>query len=97
MQSPDDKLDSKHEDGGKSWRNSNENKVDVDDEHVEGRCVGANYVEIPKVYAGGDYQQNVDEIDGFSEEILLLFGLVADGSEKFASQGVVVGLGHQAD
>lgn len=84
FQSSDDELDAKHEDGGEGGRDGYEDEVDVGDEHVEVGGVGSDDVEVPEVDKGSDDDEDIDEDNGFFEESVFLFGLVANGPEKLA-------------
>ena len=97
FQSSDDELDAELEDGGEGGRDGYEDEVDVGDEHVEVGGVGPDDVEVPEVDKGSDDDEDVDEDNGFFEESVFLFGLVANGPEKLAPEGVEVGLCHEAD
>lgn len=85
LQSNDDEFYAKHEYSGKSWRYSNKYEVYIGYEHWKSRSIGAYNLKITKVENSGDYNKDVDEVDGLFEEVWFLFGLISNSSQKLSS------------
>lgn len=96
FESPQDKIDTNIQYGGQSWRNSCDEKIDINDEHLQLVRVRTNHPQIDKEDNSTQEDDNVNEVDSLSKEAFFLLCLVPDSPQKFATKSVEISLSNEA-